>query len=336
MKNLLRYWKRRWENEAVVLMYHRITNPVCDPWQLAVTPEYFESHIHIIKKKYRVVSLAELTEQVQQQKIKPNTVAITFDDGFADNVHIAYPILNQFQLPASFYITTDLVDTHDVFWWDQLQTIFLETPHLPAVFKGVIGNELIELQTGNDGILTNEMKSQIKNWRAEQPFINERIKCYYEIWSRLRGFPDDQKKSVLTILAAWASLSLTATDANRVVNVKELQVLASDSLMEVGCHTCSHPALAEHKEATQRQELERSKVQLKKWIGKSVTGLAYPHGSYNQTTLSVAHDLRFKYAVTTAGIAARKSTTALEIPRVQVTNLSGRDFERQLKLWFQV
>lgn len=334
MRALLRQWKKRWESKAIVLMYHRITKPACDPWQLSVSPEYFKEHIQLLRENYRIVSLLDLSEQVQKRKLKDHTVAITFDDGFVDNFQTAYPILNEFQVPASFYITTNLVGTNKIFWWDQLQFIFLQTVQLPAMCKCLIGGESIELSTGEGGILSPEMKSQLITWQAEQPAPNDRANCYYEIWKRLRAMPDDQRKSVLQQLAQWASLSLHANESDRIVNIKELQAIAANPLMEIGCHTCSHPALAEHSEMFQRNELEQSKLQLEKWIGRSVSGLAYPHGSYNNITLGVANDLQFNYAVTTERSVVSKGAGLLEIPRVQVTNMPGKELHHQLQNFF--
>lgn len=334
MRTLLKHWKRKWESKAIVLMYHRITKLTCDPWQLAVSPEHFEEQIQLLREKFQVVSLAELCEQLKDGNLKHRSVAITFDDGFVDNFQIAYPILNDYRVPASFYITTNLVGTNEVFWWDQLQSIFLQTFQLPEMCICLIGDEPIELPTGNGGILSAEMKSQLLTWQAEQPPPNDRARCYYEVWKRVRVMADGPRRTVLQQLARWASLSLQANDSDRIVNARELNVIAENPLMEIGCHTCSHPALAEHTDMTQRNELELSKQQLEKWIGKSVTGLAYPHGSYNGTTIRIAEELGFRYAVTTETMVASKGVRLMEIPRVQVMDVSGMELQLQLQTFF--
>lgn len=89
---------------GVVLMYHRIANPVNDYWQLCVSPENFEQQLQVILK-YR------------------ERVSITFDDGYIDNYTTAKPLLEKYKLPATFFIATGGIDSGKEFWWDELQQL---------------------------------------------------------------------------------------------------------------------------------------------------------------------------------------------------------------------
>jgi len=80
-KRIKNYFKR----QAIILMYHRIATSDIDPWELAVDTTNFEQHLQILKKNYTVEPLPKLVEQLKKRKIKKKSIAITFDDGYADN-----------------------------------------------------------------------------------------------------------------------------------------------------------------------------------------------------------------------------------------------------------
>src|SRR5688500_5370305 len=92
------------DRDAVILMYHQVTNRKTDPWALAVSPERFDRQLEYVKKKYHVVPFQELAQNRNRKDYKKPLLAITFDDGFRDNFTTAYPILDYHKLPATFFI----------------------------------------------------------------------------------------------------------------------------------------------------------------------------------------------------------------------------------------
>jgi len=90
-----------------ILMYHR----VCDSDafdQLTVSPERFEEQMAVLAKKGGVISLDQAVQQLREKtSVDSNSVVITFDDGYLDNLQQALPILEHHQLPATIFVTTD-------------------------------------------------------------------------------------------------------------------------------------------------------------------------------------------------------------------------------------
>lgn len=91
---------------VLILTYHRVTALQSDPHLLAVTPHHFRAHLQLLKEKFPVIRFDE-----DWSKIKKPAVAITFDDGYADNVLEALPILEDAGVPAAFFISTGAVGT---------------------------------------------------------------------------------------------------------------------------------------------------------------------------------------------------------------------------------
>ena len=65
--------------------------------------------------------LAEIAAMIADGKVKQNSVAITFDDGYSDNLTVAIPILEQMRLPATFFICGDAASDGESFWWERLE-----------------------------------------------------------------------------------------------------------------------------------------------------------------------------------------------------------------------
>ena len=103
-------------------MYHRIATAAHDHWQLSVSPQLFEQHLQVLKR-YNVVSLPDLVKKVPRKGI-----AISFDDGYVDNYTTAKPLLEKYNLPATFFICNGNIGKQAEFWWDELEHIFKNDP----------------------------------------------------------------------------------------------------------------------------------------------------------------------------------------------------------------
>jgi peptidoglycan/xylan/chitin deacetylase (PgdA/CDA1 family) len=115
-------------SRSVILMYHRVVDVKRDRWALCVTPEHFAQHLDVLRKHQRT-RLDRLTAGGWSLRPKV-TVAITFDDGYADNFHNAAPLLKKYETPASFFITTGYIGGVREFWWDELERIVPENEYL--------------------------------------------------------------------------------------------------------------------------------------------------------------------------------------------------------------
>ena len=117
--------------KAAILMYHQVCDKRYDPWELAVHPNHFHTHLDYLKKNFNVVSVADLVNGVTTHKLK-KTIAITFDDGFRDNYANAAPLLDWHELPATFYVATRAMKANYLYWWDTLQDVIFHTQVLPV------------------------------------------------------------------------------------------------------------------------------------------------------------------------------------------------------------
>src|SRR3989344_8233041 len=117
-KNILNRTRNRLIPTAYILLYHRIADVKDDPLQLSVNPENFKNQLLYLKQKYNIVPLVQLVMWLRKGGLKDNSVAVTFDDGYADNLHNALPILKELNVPATIFITSGYISSNRHFYWD--------------------------------------------------------------------------------------------------------------------------------------------------------------------------------------------------------------------------
>lgn len=100
----------------IVLLYHRVSDQFRDNVTIGI--ELFDEHMAYIAKNCNVVSLKDIVEnRIPQNSIKP-VVAVSFDDGYLDNFENAAPILLKYQVPCTFFVSTEKIRLNKPFEHD--------------------------------------------------------------------------------------------------------------------------------------------------------------------------------------------------------------------------
>jgi len=89
---------------GLVLLYHRIDGTP-DVHGLGVSPEVFESHLQWLRANCHVIPI-EVLLGTRIEELPERAVALTFDDGYEDNLRVAVPLLQRFGCAAAFFLTT--------------------------------------------------------------------------------------------------------------------------------------------------------------------------------------------------------------------------------------
>ena len=114
-----------------MLLYHRVAELASDPQCLAVSPARFADHLDVIRRHGLPVSLADLVDRSQREAVPAGAVAVTFDDGYADNLTTALPLLAAADVPATVMVSTLPLAHGREFWWDELERRLLGAGTLP-------------------------------------------------------------------------------------------------------------------------------------------------------------------------------------------------------------
>ena len=118
----------------LTLLYHRVADVPTDPHLLCVTPENFSQHMEVLRKNSNPISLSELTKGLSHGRLPRRSVLVTFDDGYADNLHNAKPVLERYRIPAVVFVISGSVGMNRGFWWDELEKLLLRPGTLPEEF----------------------------------------------------------------------------------------------------------------------------------------------------------------------------------------------------------
>ena len=125
LKKFSRWVQARVLGGALILGYHRISAPQDDVYEVCVSPEKFAGHMEALRKYTQPISLSKLVQGLRRNSLSPKSVALTFDDGYADNLHVAKPILEKFGIPATVFVCTGYVGKE--FWWDELERLVISS-----------------------------------------------------------------------------------------------------------------------------------------------------------------------------------------------------------------
>lgn len=106
IRNISNHFFKTFYKTAPILLYHRIAVSTDDPLMLCVSPSGFEKHLQFLTKKYNVISLSELSRRTTSGSLEGNEAAVTFDDGYQDNLNNALPLLEKYNVPATIFIST--------------------------------------------------------------------------------------------------------------------------------------------------------------------------------------------------------------------------------------
>ncbi|WP_406858328.1 polysaccharide deacetylase family protein [Alsobacter sp. KACC 23698] len=265
-----------------ILMLHHVR-----PWVerefapnrlLEVTPEFLDLALTRARAAgYRFVPLDEAVDAVEAGRVDQRVLALTFDDGYRDNLEHALPVLRAHGAPATIFVTPGFVERSAELWWLDLEDAIARAAQVSAS----IGGETLDLPAS-----TAAQKSA----------------AFETIYWRLRARPEPELRAVIAGLAREQGVDSRATAERLCLDWDGVRRLAADPLIAIGAHTLTHPMLAKHDAETARREMAESKAILEKELGAPVRHLAYPVGdrsSAGPRDFALARELGFRSAVTT-------------------------------------
>jgi len=294
-----------------ILMYHRIAAPDVDPWGLAVSPAAFDDQLRALKSHRTVLSMSAFVERLSRRALPANAVAITFDDGYVDNLTAACPALERHGVPATIFITTGTIGAGREFWWDALARLILERDG-PIDTTVSLGGKPLKI---------------VLPARSSRPAADRA--AYEKVWSLMQAADAGEREAALNHLAS-AVRAPAVRPGDLPMDAEQLALLAANDWVEVGAHSVSHARLSALTPPDQRREIEESRDACKAVLGRPVAGFAYPFGAVGSETADLARQAGFSYACTTRSACVRATDDAFNLPRVAAADESGEALLRRL------
>lgn len=333
----LRQLQDRLRGGSLVLLYHRIAQLPSDPQRLAVLPTRFQEHLEVINQSFSAVPLATLVGPKYRAAPK-HAVALTFDDGYNDNLSIAKELLELNSVPATVFVVTGYVGQNKEFWWDELERLLLQPNRLPSTIDLRPLGVDFHCSLGKDADYTSEVADGNSDWDVRRPDNPSRRHAAYRVLHKqLAALAEETRDRSLSFLNDLAVMQTSMPRPfNHAVTQDELIDLDRGEVMTVGAHTVTHPILSRLKRVDQHKEIYGSKLALETWLGHPVTDFAYPYGelSHYIGSVDLVREAGFKRACSNFFGRVRRGSDPFQIPRMLVGNWSGEDFERRLCAWF--
>ncbi len=308
--------------KPVILMYHRIADEPIDYWGLAVSPSLFEEHLQVLRHTRHPLPLTEFVNRLIAGTLPSNAVAVTFDDGYVDNLMAGKPLLASADIRATVFLTTGFVGRLEPLWWDELSRLILLARGPQSFELAIRGKSLIfkfgsEVDAGDN--------------TAPSLVLKNRSATLSAIWQILRQLNDEERDSVM---AQLRSILLDGDDHRslaRIMTSNEVQTIVSDGLVTIGAHTVSHPMLSGLGETACRREIAQSKRVCEDITGRPVMTFAYPYGDFDIMAREAVKTAGFVLACSTRSGPAAATSDIFALPRVHVPNTDGDEFERILR-----
>lgn len=319
--------------KAVILMYHRVFDSAIDPWGLSVTPSHFAEHLQVLKQQANPMGLAELAAAHRRGEVPERAVAVTFDDGYADNLHHATPLLEEYGIPATIFITTGFVGSSREMWWDELERVLLTPGSLPERLKLTISGTVRSWELGTAARYTPEEAQADAGTRAWDGKPGSRLAFYYDVWDALRKLPAQERQPLQDQVIQWAGAATASRESHRALTQDELVTLSQSEVIEIGAHTVTHPSLPVHSREIQQSEIQTSKAQLEQLLSREISSFSYPFGDFDRHSVTAAKNCGFDMACSTVQESVWKGSQRFQLPRYEVLDWDGNTFGQKLQHW---
>lgn len=299
--------------KPTVLMYHRIANADYDPWGIAVSPDHFDQQLAELGREREVMSLAEFGTLLAARKLPRRATAITFDDGYACNAHVAAPILRAHKHPATFFLATGAIDSELEFWWDELAVLLVETC-VPVSAVVTVGTKQFEIDFATP-LVPPEV---LKTWHWTAPSQHVRLHNYMNIWSEMRALRHTAQRVALDSMWQACSARPFSRDNYRPLTARAVKTLEVAGLFHIAPHSVTHAALSGLPEEAQRLEILSSRDACAALANNTTAIFSYPYGDNSLITRRIVQEAGFAMACSTESRAVDATSDPFAIPRFQV------------------
>lgn len=273
----------------LVLIYHRVLREP-DPLRPGtVTVRDFEWQMATMASCFNVLPLQEARQRLSAGTLPARAAAVTFDDGYLDNLTEALPVLQRFSLPATVFVTTGTLGS--CMWNDAVIELVRQAPTsgLPAGPAG-----LGTLPTTDD---------------------LQRRSSLHRLLDHLKTLPQARRDA--TVHELLESNGVTAP-TGLMMTAEQVRALSAAGI-DIGAHTVNHPILARTTRQEAEYEIAGSRETLEALTSSRVTTFAYPNGrpgaDYTQEHVALVRKAGFQAAVSTARGANRRGQDPLQLRR---------------------
>ena len=270
-------------SRLLILTYHRVLPPThpareYEEQGMMVSAQNLEMHLRLIGGYATFMHLDDWLDQRDAGATLPRlTCAVTFDDGWSDNYHHAFAVLQRMQIPATIFLATARIGTVLGFW------------------PTTLGRLLFAAWQQDNHALIEALADRLPliRWPKSVPITARRAVAYKVIDQLKKSYLDQEIDAALTLLAA-AQMRNQQPD---LLDWEQVRRMADTGLIKLGSHTRNHRRLNARLDAKLLdEEIVISAMEIAGQTGNHPGGFCYPNGDASREAL---HKVRntYRYSV---------------------------------------
>lgn len=307
---LVRRLRRRYNDHCIgIVTYHSVSARECvftDDTGLRIHPVDFERQIEYLATNFRPTALRDVIAALEAGRRLERAVVITFDDGYADNLRCAFPILYRWRIPMTVFPVASIVGNGDLLWQHKLAWLIRQghAEQVRAAFASA------GYPSGHDG-------EQVADYAR---------RCFR---SDLSDVLESVLETVGTRSRALAGRIRPYIEADEVAD-------ADPEFVEFGNHTLTHPVLSSLSDDWQRAEIAGGYEQIKRLTGRPPSSFAYPFGlrpHYSEATERMVVETGHRAAFDMRRRINTGTGSPFDLSRKPAACGSQAGFERMIEDW---
>jgi peptidoglycan/xylan/chitin deacetylase (PgdA/CDA1 family) len=298
-----------------IVLYHRIDDEPDGHLLSAgmcVSVEHFDAQMAYFRRHFQPIRMDQAIARLERgEPLPPRALSVTFDDGYLDNLDIAWPVLQRHQMPATLFVPTGGLACGEPFWWDRVAAAFCMTGE-----SGLVGAEVglpgwpdapVSLGFGRRAAVLRDVIDQLWTMPAER--VTQVVAAL-------------ERRLLQRRRVSRGSVRLpTRMTARHVAEMHRCGV-------EIAAHSVHHPNFALLPTAEVVAEVTDSVRALEQLCQTSVRGFAYPAGFVNADVARAVESCGVGYAVTTDAGVNRALQSRLLLKRIGMPDDPVADFKR--------
>lgn len=263
------------KGRVTILFYHRVLDDkqMKDYYRpaVAVSVSTFRKQMKVLQKRYKVISLKDAACLLRKKELLENNyMVVTFDDGYMDNYENAFPVLREYNLPATIFLTTDYINSNMLLWTDEVGML---------------------LEEKWDVFLQTELFQTLK----DAGISGDKVSLINEILSVLKKMDEDTRNAVIVRLKEDIGCSeITAL----MLTWGQAREMMTEGI-SFGGHTKSHRFLTTLRLSEKEAEIKESKDVIEQNLKEQVLSFAYPDGRFDEECKDVVQKSGFHGACST-------------------------------------
>ena len=266
---------------------------------LSVSPQFLEETIrHVLDENMDIIPISEVPERLKHNSGKRRFACFTFDDGYRDNLKLAYPIFKKYNVPFTIYVPSDYAEGEGELWWVALE-------HLIA----------------NSEEIDCEIYGEMRHWTCWT--THQKYEAFSSLYWYFRSINEARMRTIIRDMCEEAQLDISSVYADLIMTSDEIYKLAQDPLVSIGGHTVSHSAIANLDKDHAIFEILNGSRKLEANLHMKIETFSYPYGNQESAgprDFELVKQCGIKTAVTSRkGLVFREHVDHLTaLPRVSL------------------